>query len=54
MKAKKCQKCDNSTHQKEGICVSCQLGLTQMYNELIDLLKKDKKWNHLMPKESAR
>jgi hypothetical protein len=54
MKAKKCQKCENTTLQKDGICVSCHLGLTQMYGELIDLLKKDKKWNRLVPKESAR
>jgi hypothetical protein len=25
-----------------------------MYSELVDLVKKDKKWNRLMPKESAR
>jgi hypothetical protein len=40
MKAKKCVTCDNHTFQKDNICVSCKLGLTQMYMELTDLLKK--------------
>jgi hypothetical protein len=45
MKTNKCIKCDNKTHQKDNLCVSCRIGLTQMYDELLDLLKKDKKWN---------
>jgi hypothetical protein len=45
MKAHKCMHCDNQTHQKDSICVSCKLGITQMYTELVDLMKKDKKWN---------
>lgn len=44
MKTRKCTKCNNSTHQEDKICVSCKLGLTQMYDELVDLLKKDKRF----------
>jgi hypothetical protein len=45
MKANKCINCDNQTFQKDGICVSCKLGLKQMYTELVDPLQKDTKWN---------
>lgn len=44
MKVHKCLQCDNKTHQKDGICVSCRLGITQMYTELAELMKKDKKY----------
>jgi len=50
MKAHKCTKCDNQTFQKDSICVSCKLGLSQMHAELKDLLKKDKRLNLHMPK----
>jgi hypothetical protein len=43
MKAHKCTNCDNTTHQKDGICVICRLGITQMHEELVDLMKKKKK-----------
>jgi len=43
MKAHKCMKCDNTTNQKDGICVICRLGITQMHTELVDLMKKKKK-----------
>lgn len=45
MKARKCIKCDNSTHQEDGVCVICRLGIKQVYSDLIDLLKKDKNFN---------
>jgi len=43
MKTNKCVKCDNKTLQKDGICVVCRIGLTGMYTELADLLKKGTK-----------
>jgi hypothetical protein len=43
MKAHKCMKCENTTNQKDGICVICRLGITQMHTELVDLMKKKKK-----------
>lgn len=45
MKARKCTQCDNSTHQEDGVCVICKIGITQIYSELIELLKKDKNFN---------
>ena len=41
MKANKCSECGNETFQKD-ICVLCQSGITQMHEELMALLKKDK------------
>jgi hypothetical protein len=43
MKTNKCVKCDNKTFQKDNICVVCRIGLTGMYTELADLLKKGNK-----------
>ena len=43
MKAHKCTQCDNTTLQKDGICVICKLGISQMHEELVDLMKKKKK-----------
>jgi hypothetical protein len=43
MKTNKCVKCDNKTLQKDNICVVCRIGLTGMYTELTDLLKKGNK-----------
>lgn len=50
MKAKTCTQCDKKTFQKDGICALCKIGLTQMYDELIDLLKKDNKLAIRTPK----
>ncbi len=43
MKHNKCTNCNNDTFQKDGICVICKLGLTQMYAELAALSKKKNK-----------
>ncbi len=45
MKSKKCLECGNQTYQGDQICVACKIGVSRMYKELIDLLKKDKRWN---------
>lgn len=45
MKTNKCIKCDNKTFQKDNICVVCRIGLTGIYSELADLLKKSNKRN---------
>ena len=42
MKAKKCTYCENTTHQKDGVCVLCSIGLPSMYSELVSLLKENK------------
>ncbi len=44
MKGKKCGQCSNSTYQKDGICVSCKLGLTRMHDELKEMMDQNKKW----------
>ena len=41
----KCKNCDNQTFQKDGICVSCRIGINQLYTQLTDLLQKDTKCN---------
>ena len=43
MKTSKCIKCDNKTFQEDNICVVCKIGLTVIYTELLDLLKKGNK-----------
>ncbi len=43
MKVNKCTQCNNNTYQKDGICVSCRIGISKMYDELKDLMKEDKK-----------
>ena len=43
MKHHKCTNCNNDTFQKDGVCVICKLGLTQMYAELAALSKKKNK-----------
>ncbi|MEW6001398.1 MAG: PilZ domain-containing protein [Nitrospirota bacterium] len=45
MRAMKCVECGNETYQKNGICVLCETGITQIYRELIDLLKMGKEEN---------
>lgn len=45
MKSKKCLECGNQTYQVDKICVACKIGVSRIYRELIDLLKKDKRWN---------
>jgi hypothetical protein len=45
MKGKKCTQCDNDTYQKDGICVSCKIGITKMYDELKELMKENTKWD---------
>ena len=40
MKTNKCVKCDNKTFQKDNVCVVCRIGLTGIYSELEELLKK--------------
>lgn len=52
MKVKKCKKCSNETYQEDNICVLCKIGVTQMYQELDDLIKKNNKWN-LHPRKAA-
>lgn len=47
MQATKCIECHTETFQREGICVLCKAGVTQMYKELIDLLIKDKRYKLL-------
>jgi hypothetical protein len=41
----KCKKCGTKTSCRNGICALCKAGITQIYDELRDLLKKDKNWN---------
>jgi len=45
MKVNKCTQCNNNTYQKDGICVSCRIGISKMYDELKELMKEDKKWD---------
>jgi hypothetical protein len=45
MKTNKCIRCDNKTFQEDNICVVCKIGLTGIYTELVDLLKKGNKEN---------
>jgi hypothetical protein len=52
MKVKKCDKCNNETYQEDNICVLCKIGVTQMYRELDDLIKKNNKWD-LHPRKAA-
>jgi len=44
MKSSQCIICGNETLQG-GICALCNAGITQMHEDLIKLLKKDKNWN---------
>ena len=46
-KSNKCKVCNTKTYQKDSICVLCKTGITQMYEELIELLKKNKEWDLL-------
>jgi hypothetical protein len=46
MKIKECRLCGKRTNQKD-VCVLCATGITQMQQELVDLLKRDKQWNLL-------
>lgn len=39
----KCIVCGIKTNQKNDICVLCENGITLVYEELIDLIRKDKK-----------
>lgn len=43
MKTNKCATCGNKTFQEDSICVVCKIGITGIYTELIDLLKKGDK-----------
>jgi hypothetical protein len=45
MKGKKCTQCKNDTYQKDGICVSCRIGISKMYDELKELMKENTKWD---------
>jgi hypothetical protein len=45
MKVKKCTQCNNNTYQKDGICVSCRIGISKMYDELKELMDDNKKWD---------
>jgi len=49
MRSTKCRKCGNETFQKD-ICVLCKTGITQMYEELKDLLRRDREKNLLLKK----
>ncbi len=46
MKIHICKICGNKTNLK-GLCTLCKTGLTKERRELIDLLKKDKKYSLL-------
>ncbi len=43
MKVNKCVTCGNKTFQEDKICVVCRIGITGIYTELVDLLKKGSK-----------
>ena len=47
MASTKCIRCSNETFQKDSLRVLCEGGITQMYEELIQLLKKNKEWRLL-------
>jgi hypothetical protein len=49
MRSIRCRECGNETLQKD-ICVLCQTGITQMYEDLKDLLKKDREQSVLNKK----
>jgi len=53
MKTNKCIKCDNKTFQRDNICVVCRIGLTGIYTELSELLKKGNKGNLRTAKASG-
>ena len=53
MKTYKCTACNNKTFQKDSVCALCKIGLTQMYDELVDLLQKDGK-HHLRTAKTAK
>ena len=40
-KSNKCKECGIKTYQKDGMCVLCKTGITQIY-EMIESLKTDK------------
>jgi hypothetical protein len=40
MKVNKCVTCGNKTFQEDKVCVVCKIGLSGIYMELVDLLKK--------------
>jgi ornithine carbamoyltransferase len=44
MQSNKCTECGNETYEKDCICALCKKNITQMHEELIELLKKDKEW----------
>ena len=50
MKTHKCTSCNNKTFQKDSVCALCKIGLTEMYDELVDLLQKDSKHQLRIPK----
>ncbi|MEW6417647.1 MAG: hypothetical protein AB1480_05955 [Nitrospirota bacterium] len=54
MKVYKCIKCNNKTHQEDSICVICKIGITQMFSELVDLLKKDNRRKIQLSKTAGR
>ena len=39
----KCIKCGNETYEQDSICILCKTNLTQIYEELIESLRKDRK-----------
>jgi hypothetical protein len=50
MKTYKCTACNNKTFQKDSVCALCRIGLTEMYDELVNLLQKDSKHNLRIPR----
>jgi hypothetical protein len=54
MKINKCVKCNNKTHQVDGVCVVCRINIPQMFAELVDLLKKDNTRDYRLLKIAGR
>jgi hypothetical protein len=47
MKSAKCMGCGIETYQSNKICVLCENGITQIFEELVDHFKKKKRWDLL-------
>jgi hypothetical protein len=45
-KITKCIKCGTQTSCRNGVCALCSAGITKIYDDLRNLLKRDKNWNH--------
>lgn len=45
MQTTKCIECGTETFQKDSICALCEAGITQMREDLMLLLNREKRWN---------